>query len=76
VHALEEGMALDLVDCRSDFVVVDQVDQAIGEKVRDADRSYEPMTVQLGHRSPRAVVVAERLVNEVEVEVVEPEASE
>jgi hypothetical protein len=56
--------------------VIDQVDQAVREEVRDADRPYEPLMVQLRHRPPRAVVVAERLVNQVKVEVVEPKATE
>ena len=70
---LEERVALDLVDGRRDLVVVDQVDEPVGVEVRDADRADQAVAVQLLHRAPGAVVVAERLVDQVQVEVVEPE---
>src|SRR4051794_34411701 len=74
--ALEERMALDLVHRRDDLVVLDQVDEAVREEVRDADRADRPLAVERLHRPPRAVVVAEGLVDQVEVEVVEPELAE
>jgi hypothetical protein len=53
--------------------VLDQVDQAVRVEVRDADRSGQPVGVGPLHRAPEAVVVAERLVDQVEVDAVEPE---
>jgi hypothetical protein len=64
----------DLVDRRADLVVLDQVDQAVRGEVRHADRP-DPAVGELAlHGAPRAVDVADRLVDEVQVEVVEPEA--
>jgi hypothetical protein len=74
--ALEEPVALDLVDRRRDLVVLDQVDEPVGIEVRDADCARDPLAVQLLHRAPRGVVVAERMVDQVEVEVVEAETLE
>ena len=73
VGALEEGMRLDLVDRRRDLVVLTQIDEPVGIEVRDTDGACEPLLVQLLHRPPRAVVVAERLVDQIQVEVVNPE---
>jgi hypothetical protein len=71
VGALVERVRLDLVDRRDDLVVVDEVDQPVGEEVRHADGLREPFAVELLHRAPLAVVVAVRLVDEVEVHVIE-----
>ncbi len=74
--ALEERVRLDLVDRRSHLVVLDEIDEAVGVEVRDTDRPREAVGVDLLNRSPEAVIVAERLVDQVEVDVVETEALE
>ena len=55
---LVERMRLDLVDRRRDLVVDDEVHDAIGVKVADADGADAAFAVQLLHRPPRAVHVA------------------
>ncbi len=45
-------------------------------EVRDADRADEAVGLCLGHDLPGAVVVVERLVHQVEVEVVEAQVVE
>jgi hypothetical protein len=42
--------------------VLDEIDEPVGVEVRDTDRPGETVGVDLFHRSPEAVVVAERLV--------------
>ena len=74
--ALEERVGLDLVHRRGDVVVVDQVDQPVGVEVRHADRLGEALAVRFCIDAPGAVVVAKRLVNEVQVDVVKTEALE
>ena len=71
LRLLAEGMRLDLVHGGHDLVVEDQVDQSVGLEVAHADRTDFPLPVKLLHRPPRAVDVAERLVDQVQVEVVE-----
>jgi hypothetical protein len=66
---LEEWVALDLADGRLDLVVVDGVDKQVGVEVRDADRADLTAAVHLLHRAPGTAVVAERLVDQVQVEV-------
>ena len=73
VGALEERVGLDLVDRRGDLVVVDEVDQPVGVEVGDPDGPGQALPVQVLHGPPGAVVVAEGLVDQVQVEVVEPE---
>jgi hypothetical protein len=58
-------VGLDLVDRRRGFVVVDQIDQAVGVAVADTDGPDQALAVQLLHDSPGAVVIAERLVDQV-----------
>ena len=58
-----------------DLVVVDQVDEPVGEKVRYADRADSPFGVELLHGPPRSVVVAEGLVDEVQVQRLQAEFS-
>ena len=43
--ALEERVALDLVDGRGDLVVLDQIDEPVGVEVRDADRPSEALAL-------------------------------
>ncbi len=72
--ALVEGMGLDLVDRRGDLVVVDKVDEPVRVEVRDPDRPCAALLVEVLHGPPFAVVVPQRLVDQVEVEVVQAEA--
>ena len=74
--ALEERVRLDLVDRRGHVVVLDEIDEPVGVEVGDTDRPGEAVGVELLHRPPEAVVVAERLVDQVEVDVVEAEPLE
>src|SRR3954451_16393893 len=66
-----EGMRLDLIDRRYDVVVHDEIHHAVRMKVAHADRADASLAVQLLHRAPRAVDVADRLVDEVEIERLE-----
>jgi hypothetical protein len=70
VNALKVRVGFDLVDRRRDVVVVDQIDQAVGVEVADPNGTDQAVAVQLLHGSPGAVV-AERLVDQVQVEVVQ-----
>ena len=71
--ALEERVGLDLVDRGRDLVVLDEVDEPVGVEVGDPDRLDQALAVQVLHGPPGAVVVAEGLVDQVQVEVVEAE---
>jgi hypothetical protein len=70
----KNGWVSNLVDRRGDLVVLDQVDQAVRVEVRHADRPDPAVGEQALHGPPGAVDVADRLVDEVQVEVVEAEA--
>jgi hypothetical protein len=72
--ALEERMRLDLVDRRRDVVVLDEVDEPVGVEVGDPDGVDQAIAVEVLHRPPGAVVVADGLVDEVHVEVVQAKA--
>jgi len=61
---LAERVGLDLVDGRDHLVMEDQVHQAVGREVAHADSSHPTLSIQLLHRTPRTVVVAEGLVDE------------
>ena len=67
-----EQMSLDLVDGRRDLVLIDQVDQPIHREVRDPDGPDSALPLEFLHRPPLAVVVAEGLVNQVQVDIVKP----
>jgi hypothetical protein len=68
---LEERMGLDLVDRRGDLVVLDEVDEPVGVEVGDADCLDQAVAVEVLHGAPGAVAVAERLVDQVQVEMVQ-----
>jgi hypothetical protein len=72
--ALEERVRLDLVDGRRDVVVLDEVDEPVGVEVGDADGLDQAVAVEVLHSPPGAVVVADGLVDEVQVEVVQAKA--
>src|SRR5437870_9315730 len=76
LDALKERVRLDLVDGWRDLVLVDQVDKPVHREVRDPDRADSALTVEILHSAPLAVVIAEGLVDQVEVEIVEPQALE
>src|SRR3954465_5987886 len=66
-----ERMRLDLIDGRYDLVVLDEVHHAVGMKVAHADRADAALAVQLLHRTPRAIDVADWLMDQVEIERLE-----
>ena len=74
--ALEEGVDLDLIDGRDDVVVLDEVDEPVGVEVGDADRSDQTLVEQSLHGPPGAVVVAERLMDQIQVHTFQPEPVE
>jgi hypothetical protein len=74
--ALVERIRLDLVDRGSHAVVQVQVEEAVGVEVGHPDSPDQAIGVDLLHRVPGAVVVPERLVDQVEVEVVQAEPPE
>lgn len=63
-------MCLDLVDHRLDFTETAQVDEAVGIEIAHADCTHEAFAVRIFHGTPSAVVVAERLVYQQQVNVV------
>ncbi|MNF88236.1 hypothetical protein D3C84_707270 [compost metagenome] len=64
-------MRFNLVDGGHDFVMHYEVHQTIRHEVADPDRLGFAFTVQFFHCAPSAVVIAERLMNQVQVEIVE-----
>ncbi len=68
---LVERVGFDLVDRRGDVVVDDQVHHAVGVEVADADGADPALPVERLHVPPGAVDVAVRLVDQVEVQVVQ-----
>nr|GEU28231.1 hypothetical protein [Tanacetum cinerariifolium] len=71
VFLLVERIDLHLVDGRLDVVEGDQVHQTVGLEIAHAYRAQLAGAVGLFHRAPRAVHVAERLMDQVQVQVVE-----
>jgi hypothetical protein len=74
---LEVGVQLDLVDCRRLAGCVDDRPQVRLLEVRHPDRANQPFALQLDERLPRvhvAVVRGHRPVDQVQVEIVEPQA--
>ena len=70
---LVEGVRLDLVDGGHDFVVHEEIHEPVGIEITHPDGLDAARLVKLLHRPPGAVHVAERLVDQVQVEVVELE---
>ena len=73
VLLLEEGVQLHLVHCGQLVDRLAEVGQAVRIEVADADGADLALLIRLGHRAPRADVVAHGLVDEIEVEVVDAE---
>ena len=70
---LMEGMDLNLIDGGRDLVVHAEIHQPLGKKIAHADRPDQPFPMQFLHGPPGAVIVAERLMDQVQVEVVQPQ---
>jgi hypothetical protein len=68
---LLEGVHLDLVDCGRNLVERHDIHQAVRMEVADADGAHFPGTVGVFHCAPGTMDVAERLVDQVEVQIVE-----
>ena len=66
-------VGLDMVDDRGELVVRDQVGDPGGMEVRDADGAHRALRVSGLERPPRPLVVAVRLVDQDQVELVEAE---
>ena len=73
---LEEHVALDLVHGGRDAVERDEVCEVIWVEASCPYGADNALLVELLHGAPRAEDVAERLVDEVEVDVVEPQPLE
>lgn len=73
VEALAERVDLDLIDVRNDFCVHGQISEAVGHEVCHADRADAPGFAEFLHGAPAAVVVAERLMDQVEVKIIKAE---
>jgi len=61
----------DLVDRRRNLIECHQIEQTVGVEIADADCAQLAATVSLLHRAPRTVHIAERLVDQVQIEIVE-----
>lgn len=66
-------MGFDLIDRRRDLVVQNQVLKAVGVEVRHTDGADAALAVKLLHGAPRTVDVAVRLVDQIEVQIVQPQ---
>ena len=69
---LEKDVRLHLVDGGPDRAEIGKVDQAVGVKVAHADRADLAGMKRIFHGAVGAVVVAEGLVNEQQIDVVRP----
>ena len=69
LHLLVEDVGLHLVDGGLDLDVRLQVDEAVGEEVAHADGAHLALALGALHGAVRAVVVAEGLVDEQQVDV-------
>lgn len=73
VLLLLERMRFDLIDRGLDFVVQEQILQTFVGKARHADRTNAAFLVQALKSTSGGVVIAVRLVQEIEVNVVKTE---
>ena len=70
---LMEGMDLNLVDCRQNLMIDAQIYQAGFIKVADSNGPDDPIPVHFFHRPPCAVVIAKWLMDQVEVQMLQPQ---
>lgn len=68
-----EGMDLNLVDCRQNLMIDAQIYQAGFIKVADSNGPDDPIPVHFFHRPPCAVVIAKWLMDQVEVQILQPQ---
>src|ERR1700733_4772304 len=68
---LKKRIDFDLIDSGRQIVVQHEVNQSVRWKVGHANRPDFTRAIQLLHRAPLAVYVAERLVNEIQVQVIQ-----
>jgi|SRR5688572_7998353 len=73
LYLLVEGMRFDLVHSGHHFVMDNEVHYTVGMKVADADGLDPTLAIKFLHRAPRAKNIPIRLMNEVEVKIVEPQ---
>jgi hypothetical protein len=73
---LQEGVDLHLVDRRRHLVEHHDVHQAVRVEVADADGAQLARLVGLFHRAPGSMHVAVRLVDQVQVQVVQLQAAQ
>ncbi|MNV94139.1 hypothetical protein D3C71_1889100 [compost metagenome] len=66
-----ERMDFNLIDGGDDLVVKHEIQQAVGIEVADTDRADATRLIQLFHRTPSAIDITKRLVDEPEVQIVE-----
>ena len=70
LYLLVEHVGFHLIDHWRYLAELRQVDESVGIEIRHADGSELARLIRFHHRSPRTVIVVERLVNEQQVDVV------
>ena len=70
---LEERVSFQLIDGRFHFVVQEKVLQAFIRETRHADSADTPFFVEPFASSPRGIIVSVGLVQQVEVDIIQPE---
>ena len=68
--ALAVEIRFDLIDCRDDLVVGNQVEQLVRLEVGNADGADFAFSIQLFQHAPRRIVVRKRPVQEQQVNIV------
>ena len=74
INLLLERVDFDLIDRRRDLVMNHQVHDAIRLKVGNPDRSDFALLVQFLHRAPLTIHIAEGLMNQIQVNVIQLQA--
>ena len=73
---LEIGAELDLVDGRHDLVDETHIHNSIRMEITDTDGTYSSLCIKRLQCLPSPINIAERLVQQIEVEIVQPEPVE